>query len=314
MKIVVAIGGNALITPGSAGYIADQFAHSRQMARPLADLVQRGWQLTIVHGNGPQVGSVMRRVEIAANQVYPIDLGLAVADTQAGMGYMIAQTLRNELHHRGIQRDCVAVVTSVLVDERDPGFARPTKPIGPFLTPAEAEEHRRRDGWTVVEEPGRGLRRVVASPEPLGIVEMAAIQTIVDNCCVLVAGGGGGIPVIRNARGELHGVEAVVDKDLTACLLAMQIQADALAIITGVREVYINYRKPGEEPLRQVSISKLEALIREGHFPAGSMLPKVTAALDFLRARDDPRARSIITDWETLPAALEAKAGTTVTL
>lgn len=313
MKIVVAIGGNALVTPGTPGDIHDQFAHSRQMAKPLADLVQRGWQVTITHGNGPQVGNIMRRVELSSRSVYPIDLGLAVADTQAGMGYMIAQTLQNELHNRGVDRDCVAVVTSVVVDANDPAFTHPTKPIGPFLNTESAKRHHEQDGWVIMAEVGRGLRRVVPSPTPLRIVEIDVLRHLVAAGYLLVAGGGGGIPVIVNDRGELHGVEAVIDKDLTSAMLAAEVQADVLAIITGIERVYLDYGKPTQRPLTRASLSEIEHLIEQKQFAEGSMLPKIQAAVKFLKARPGPSARAVITDWSDLPAALEGHTGTTIT-
>jgi len=314
MKIVVAIGGNALVTPGGTGDIHDQFAHARQMARPLADLVQRGWQVTVVHGNGPQVGSIMRRVEISASQVYPIDLGLAVADTQAGMGYMIAQTLHNELRSRGVERTCAAVVTSVVVDSRDPAFQNPSKPIGPFLDAATAQLHRERDGWKIMEDAGRGYRRVVPSPRPRRIVELDVLKNLVDAGYLLVAGGGGGIPVIETDRGDHHGVEAVIDKDFTSAMLAAELGVDVLAIVTGVEFVYLHFGRPEQEALRQVNVQRLSGQIGEGQFAKGSMLPKIEASVQFLKARNDPAARAIITDWSDLPAALDGKTGTTITL
>ncbi len=314
MKAVVAIGGNALVSPGGSGDVHDQFALSRKMALPLADLVQRGWQVTVTHGNGPQVGCVMRRVEIASKTVYPIDLGLAVAQTQGEMGYMIAQTLRNELNNRGIQRTCSAIVTSTIVDQQDPAFAKPTKPIGPFLDEETANRHRQQDGWTIIDDAGRGFRRVVPSPRPLAIIELPVIKKLVEAGELLVAGGGGGIPVIVNEKGEYHGVEAVIDKDLTAAILATEVQADVLAIITGVRAVYLNYREPNQEELRRLDLARVETLINENQFAEGSMLPKIRAAMQFLRQRGDRTARAVITDWSDLPAALDGTTGTTITL
>ncbi|GJQ27037.1 MAG: carbamate kinase [Phycisphaerae bacterium] len=313
MKIVVAIGGNALVTPGGTGDIADQFRHSREMAVPLADLVERGWQVTVTHGNGPQVGSIMRRVEIASNSVYPIDLGLAVADTQAGMGYMIAQTWGNELIVRGLPRLPAALVTSVLVDRADPAFTNPTKPIGPFLDEAAAKLHEQRDGWHVVEDSGRGYRRVVASPRPVRIVEIDVLKELVAQGRLLIAAGGGGIPVVQLPDGRYEGVEAVIDKDLTSAILAAEVDADVLAILTGVDAVYINYRKPAQQPVRRIGLARLQQLESDGHFAAGSMLPKIRAAVDFLRRSTNPNARAIITDWSDLPAALEGRCGTTIT-
>jgi carbamate kinase len=313
MNIVVAIGGNALVTPGGTGDIHDQFALSRLMAGPLADLVQCGWHLTVTHGNGPQVGSIMRRVELASGLVYPIDLGLAVADTQAGMGYMISQTLRNELHNRGVERTCATVVTSVVVDQNDPAFSHPTKPIGPFLDEAAAQRHREENGWEIVEDTGRGYRRVVPSPRPLRIVELPVIKMLVGAGELLVAAGGGGIPVIENEKGEFHGVEAVIDKDLTAAIIAVEVRADVLAIITGVESVFINFGQANQQPLRTADVGRIESLIADNQFAAGSMLPKLKAAMKFLKDRNDPAARVIITDWSDLPAALNGKTGTTIT-
>lgn len=313
MKTVVAIGGNALVTPGGAGDIQDQFAHSRQMMKPLADLVELGHQVTVTHGNGPQVGNIMRRVELSSKVVYPIDLGLAVADTQAGMGYMLAQTLMNELLQRDIGRLCVALVTSVIVDADDPAFARPTKPIGPFLDAESAALHREKDGWVIIEDAGRGFRRVVPSPQPKHIVEIDAIRQIVEAGWLLVAGGGGGIPVVLNKKGELHGVEAVIDKDLTSAMIAAEVKADVLVLLTGVDSVYVNFGQPDQRPLRRATIREIEAFIAQKQFPEGSMLPKIRAAVKFLRERDDPEARAVITDFSDLPAALEGRNGTTIT-
>ncbi len=313
MKTVVAIGGNALVTPGGAGDIQDQFAHSRQMMRPLADLVELGHQVTVTHGNGPQVGNIMRRVELSSKVVYPIDLGLAVADTQAGMGYMLAQTLMNELLHRGIGRLCVALVTSVIVDADDPAFTRPTKPIGPFLDAESAQRHREKDGWVIIEDSGRGYRRVVPSPQPKHIVEIDAIRQIVEAGWLLIAGGGGGIPVVLNKKGELHGVEAVIDKDLTSAMIAAEVHADVLVLLTGVESVFVNFGKPDQRPLRRATIHEIEDFIAQKQFPEGSMLPKIRAAVKFLHERDDPEARAVITDFSDLPAALEGQTGTTIT-
>ena len=314
MKIVIAIGGNALVTPGADGNINDQFAHSRRIAQRLAELVQQGWHLTITHGNGPQVGNIMRRVELASNEVYPIDLGLAVADTQAGMGYMIAQTLHNELQSRGVKRSCTAIVTSVVVDPTDPAFDKPTKPIGAFMTEQQAAGHRDRDDWVVTEDSGRGWRRLVPSPRPQEIVQLPVIQALVEAGHLLVACGGGGIPVIRRANGELHGVEAVIDKDLTSALLAAAIAADTLVIVTGVESIYLNYGRPDQRALRTATVAELRSLANEGHFAAGSMLPKVRAVMEFLELRSVPDARAVITDWSDVPAALTGKCGTTVRL
>lgn len=312
MKIIVAIGGNALVTPGGTGDIADQFAHARAMAVPMAEMVKRGHQITVIHGNGPQVGSIMRRVELASTSVYPIDLGLAVADTQAGMGYMICQTLHNELQRRGLQRECATIVTSVVVDACDPGFTHPTKPIGPFLTADQAQRHREIDKWHIIEDSGRGYRRVVASPRPIRIVELEVIRRLIDSNCVLVACGGGGIPVVESPDGTLSGIEAVIDKDLTAQLMGEAVEADVLAIITSVPNVFADFGRATQRQIRDTTVAEMESMVKEGQFPAGSMLPKVEAAIAFLHRRNSANARAIITDWSNLPNALEGRAGTII--
>ncbi len=314
MKVVVAIGGNALVDPEGSGDIKEQFHLSRAMARPLADLVQSGCQLTITHGNGPQVGSVMRRVELSSGEVYPIDLGLAVGNTQAGMGYMISQTLRNELHGRGIDRVCSAIVTTVVVPADSPEFDNPTKPIGWFMDEVTALQHRDRDGWDIVEDAGRGYRRVVPSPKPIRIVQIETIKKLVEAGELIVAGGGGGIPIIENEAGEYHGVEAVIDKDWTSAMLAAQVEADVLVLVTGVESVFIHFNTPQQEALKQVGLDRIKTLVADNQFPAGSMLPKIEAAAKFLEMRNKPSARAVITDLNHVPAALAGQAGTTLTL
>ncbi len=314
MKVVVAIGGNALIEPGGTGNISEQFSRSRAVARPLADLVLAGCQVTITHGNGPQVGAIMRRVEVSQNQVYPIDLGLAVADTQAGMGYMIGQTLRNELRRRGTDREVIALVTTVTVDADDPAFSSPTKPIGPFLSQDQAALHRERDGWNIIEDSGRGYRRVVASPRPRSIGEIETIRHLVESGYLIVAGGGGGIPVVENSSGEFHGLEAVIDKDFTSAILAAETGADVLVLVTGVEHVYVNFGKPDQQALRQVNVAQIREYIQQKQFPPGSMLPKIEAAMQFLTGRNNPNARAVITDLFKVPAALAGETGTTIVL
>lgn len=314
MKTVVAIGGNALIAPGGRGDIGEQFARSRLVARTLADLVFQGCQVTVTHGNGPQVGSIMRRVEISSGEVYPIDLGLAVADTQAGMGYMISQTWRNEMHNRGRDRECIAIVTPVIVDANDPAFVNPTKPIGPFLSEERARQHAERDGWKIVEDAGRGWRRVVASPKPVAVECIDTIKKLVAAGELIIAGGGGGIPVIVNEKGERHGVEAVIDKDFTSAIIAASVEADVLVLVTAVDHVYVNYGKPDQKGLTHVQVAEIERHIADRQFPAGSMLPKIQAAVQFLKDRGDPAARAVIADLDKVPAALAGETGTTITL
>ncbi len=314
MKVVLAIGGNALVNPGGRGDISEQFSRSRIVAKTLADLVLQGCQVTVTHGNGPQVGSIMRRVEISSGQVYPIDLGLAVADTQAGMGYMLSQTWRNELHNRGHDRECIALVTPVIVDAADPAFANPTKPIGPFFTEEQAKRHEERDGWKIIEDSGRGWRRVVASPRPQAIECIETIKKLVASGELLVAGGGGGIPVIVNEKGERHGIDAVIDKDFTSAIIATEVEADVFVLVTGVEAVFVNYGKPDQKALRRVNVAEIEKHIMDRQFPPGSMLPKIEAAVQYLKARNDPNARAVIADLDQVPTALSGETGTTIVL
>ncbi len=312
VKAVIAIGGNALIEHGGAGDIPEQFSRSRAMAAPLADLVERGWQVTVTHGNGPQVGSEMRRVELSSGQVYPIDLGLAVADTQGWMGYMIAQTWQNELRRRGLQRTCAAIITTVLVDPNDPGFSDPSKPIGDFMTEEIAKAREEKDGWRIVEDSGRGYRRVVASPQPLTINELPLIRQLALAGELIVAGGGGGIPVVEGESGRLDGVEAVIDKDLTSAIIAAACESDVLALVTGVEHVFVDFGKPTQRPLKDVGLDEVRKHIQDKQFPPGSMLPKVQAAVRFLEQSPRNDARVVITDLFNLPQALAGETGTTI--
>jgi len=312
MKAVIAIGGNALVESNGVGDIPAQFRRSREVARPLCDLVDAGWQVIVTHGNGPQVGSVMRRVEISSKDIYPIDLGLAVADTQGGMGYMICQTWRNELRRRGHDRACTAVITTVTVDPNDAGFENPTKPIGGFMNEAIARGHERADGWRIVEDSGRGYRRVVASPRPLKVNEMPTIKALVDAGALIVAGGGGGIPVVRDENGDEQGAIAVVDKDFTSAIIAAEIGADVFVLVTAVEYVFVDFGRPSQRPLRDVSLSEIRRHAADEQFPPGSMLPKVEAAMQFLEQSPHPRPRAVITDLFNAPRALAGDTGTTI--
>jgi len=312
-RIVIALGGNAVSPPGTAGNIAEQFAQTRRTCVHLADLIERGHRLLISHGNGPQVGNILRRVEIASKEVYPIDLGLCVADSQAGMGYMICQCLINELGQRGRECDACTIVTTVLVDRNDPAFAHPTKPIGPFLTEEEARRHQEKDGWQVVAFPKRGFRRVVPSPKPLRIQELGVIRSLYEAGRLVVAVGGGGIPVIDTPGWGYEGVEAVLDKDLSAALLALGLGADRLAILTDPPCVYVDYGEPTQRALDRLSAGEARRLLAAGQFPPGSMGPKVQAAVNFVEGSDKPDAAAVITSCEMAVDAIERGAGTWIT-
>jgi carbamate kinase len=308
-RLVIALGGNAITLPSEEGNIGQQFAHTRASMRPIADLIQAGHRVVLTHGNGPQVGNILRRSEIAAeHNVYPIPLELCVADTQGGMGYMISQCLQNELLARGIDRRCATVITTVLVDPRDPEFRGPTKPIGIWYADHEAQLHIEQRRWHMEHFAGRGWRRVVASPAPLEIVELELIRRLTDAGDLVVCCGGGGIGVARSAAGEYRGVEAVIDKDRTAALLAAALGVDVLVILTGVSQVCVNFGKPDQRPLGDLALDEARRLLAEGHFPRGSMGPKIEAAIEFLSRHSSGSV--VITDSDSVGAALEGRAGT----
>lgn len=309
-RTVVALGGNALCPAGSAADIPHQFARTRQTVMHLADLSEHGHHLLITHGNGPQVGNILRRVEIASEEVYPIDLGLCVADSQAGMGYMICQCLINEFRKRGQERQACTVVTTVLVDRSDPAFASPTKPIGPYLSREEARRHRDSDGWQVIDVPGQGMRRVVPSPRPLRIQELGLIKQLYDAGQFVVAAGGGGIPVIDRPGWGYEGVEAVIDKDLSAALLAEGIAADLLAVLTDQPCAYLDFGKPTQRALDRLTTPEAKRLLDAGQFPPGSMGPKIQAAINFVEALPGPDARAVITSGDMVVEAIQGRAGT----
>jgi carbamate kinase len=311
-RIVLALGGNAISSGAHGGNVADQFAQSRITAQYVADLVCAGHHLLLTHGNGPQVGVILRRVELSRHEVYPIDLGLAVADSQAGMGYMICQCIRNELRKRHrIPRAC-SIITTVLVDPDDPAFERPTKPIGETYDRATIEERIASDGWDVVEIPGKGFRRVVPSPIPRKINERDLIHELFDQGRVVVCCGGGGIPIIDKPGWGFEGVEAVIDKDLTAALLAVGTLADTLAILTAVDRVCLNYGTPQEQPLDVITVSQARAYLAGGQFPPGSMGPKIQACINFLEDTREPEPVAVITSIAQAADALAGKTGTRV--
>lgn len=308
---VVAIGGNSLITDNQHSDVPHQWEAVRQTARHIADMVEAGWTIAITHGNGPQAGFILRRNELAAHEVHPTPLDLIVADTQGSIGFMLQQTLNNEFFQRNIDRQCITLVTQVEVNPNDPAFAHPTKPIGGFMDEAQARNFARQ-GWQVIEDAGRGWRRVVASPEPIAIIEEKAIAQAVRMGWIVVAVGGGGIPVVRNAQGELRSVYAVIDKDRASSLLASQIDADLLLISTGVEKVALNYGKPNQVFLDEMTIAEAEQYMAEGHFAPGSMLPKIEACIRFLQNSRKPDARTLITNPENIGRALRRETGTRI--
>ena len=308
---VVAIGGNSLITDNKHPDVARQWDAVRETTRNVVDMVEAGWTTVVTHGNGPQVGFILRRNELASGEVHPTPLDLIVADTQGSIGFMLQQTLNNEFIKRNIDRQCITIVTQVLVDADDPAFSHPTKPIGSFLDEARAREFER-EGWQVIEDAGRGWRRVVASPEPREIVEERAIGQAVEMGWIVVAVGGGGIPVVRNAKGELRSVYAVIDKDRASSLLASKIDADLFLISTGVENVALNFGKPNQQLISQMTVEEAQQYMAEGHFAPGSMKPKIEACIRFLKQSSKPAAAAIITNPENLGRALRGETGTRI--
>ncbi|GFN23685.1 MAG: carbamate kinase [Thermoanaerobacteraceae bacterium] len=305
---VIAIGGNSLIKTKGQVDLKSQLETVKETCHNIAELVEQGWNVAITHGNGPQVGFLIRRAELAAQELPLIPLEFAVADTQGAIGYMIQQSLINEFRRRGIRREPVTVVTQVVVDSNDPAFQNPSKPIGSFMTREEAERHKQEDGWTLVEDAGRGWRRVVPSPEPRAIVESAAIRDLITNGYIVICVGGGGIPVIEK-DGRLEGIAAVIDKDYASALLATEIKADMLVISTGVSKVAINFGQPDQKELDLLTVPEAEAYLEAGHFPPGNMGPKIMAILRYLRNNG---GQGIITSPEAIVAAVAGKAGTRI--
>jgi carbamate kinase len=308
---VVAIGGNSLITDNKDPSVPKQWDAVRETTRNVADMVEAGWTVVVTHGNGPQVGFILRRNELAAVEVHPTPLDLIVADTQGSIGFMLQQTLNNEFFQRKISRQCITLITQVRVEAGDPAFEHPSKPIGSFLDEARAREFER-DGWQVIEDAGRGWRRVVASPEPVEIVEEKAISDAISMGWIVVAVGGGGIPVIRNAKGELRSVYAVIDKDRASSLLASSVDVDLFLISTGVERVAINFGKPDQQGLDQMTQSEARRYMAEGHFAPGSMKPKIEACLRFLDRSSKPDAVALITNPANLGRALRGETGTRI--
>lgn len=310
--IVVALGGNAISRPNEEGNVPQQFANTSYTADFLAELIARGYQLIITHGNGPQVGNVLRRVELASQELYRLPLHICGAHTQGGMGYMIAQCLNNALRRRSIDRTITALVTSVEVHRNDPAFQAPTKPIGSFYPEERARELQAQHGWDMIEVPKQGFRRVVPSPAPQRVVEHPIIQPLVDAGESLVIGGGGGIPVACEDSGEHVGVEAVIDKDRTAALIGRTFDAPALLIVTSVEKVALDFGQPTERQLDKLTSSEAQRHLNGGQFPPGSMGPKIEAAIEFLRDCAQGDARVVISDIEHMAEALVGLRGTTI--
>ncbi len=307
--IVIAIGGNSLIKDAQHMSVPDQYASVVETVRHITDLLARGHHAVITHGNGPQVGFILLRSEHARAVMHQVPLDSIVADTQGALGYQLQQALENEFGRRKLTTAVATVVTQALVDRNDPAFAKPSKPIGQFYTREEAEDRMRVEKWAMVEDAGRGWRRVVASPKPVRIVEAEVVGHLVKHGYVVIAGGGGGIPVVADADGSLHGVAAVIDKDLASAVLAKQIGADVLVISTGVEKVCLNFGKPNQRVLDSMTVAEARQYIADGHFHPGSMLPKVEACVRFI---EQGGSVAVITCPEKLSAALDGHTGTRV--
>jgi carbamate kinase len=304
---VVAIGGNSLIRAGEKGTIAEQLANVRETSAALVALLREGLDLVVTHGNGPQVGAALLRTERAADEVYRLPLDVCVATTQGEIGYLLQQALSEQLATAGLARPVVTMLSQVVVAHDDPALNHPTKPIGPFYSQRDAEQRRDRFGWAIVEDAARGWRRVVPSPHPLEVIEEPAIRDLVRSGALVIACGGGGIPVVR-ANGHFRGIDAVIDKDAASALLATKLVADLLIISTDVDRVYLDYRSDRRRPLDRVCAAELRRHLEAGQFPPGSMGPKIAAAIRFV----DGGGRAIITSPERLVDAVRGHAGTQV--
>lgn len=307
--IVVALGGNAVLREGQSGTVDEQLENCRASAKPLVELAKRDCDVAIVHGNGPEVGNLLLRSEIARDVLPPSPLDVCGAQSQGSLGYLIQMALRNALQEERIPRQVCTVLTHTVVDPKDPAFQNPTKPIGPFYQPPEALDLQRQYGWTMKEDAGRGYRRVVPSPRPVDFEERQAISRLLRQGHIVICCGGGGVPVAYREDGSLVGVEAVIDKDLAAARLALSLEADTLLILTAVEKVYVNFNTPQQTALDSLSVDQARAYYEAGEFPPGSMGPKILAAIDFLEGGG---RRAIITSPERALEALEGRAGTQI--
>jgi carbamate kinase len=306
---VLAIGGNSLIKDKEHVALSSQYEAVKETVGYIADLIAEGLSIVITHGNGPQVGFIYRRGELARHELPLIPLDICGADTQGAIGYMIQKALLNEFRRRGIRKKVTTVVTQMIVAKDDPSFDRPSKPIGSFMSEKDALTNKEEFGWVVVEDAGRGFRRVVPSPIPREIIELDAIKLLVEKGYVVVSTGGGGIPVVRNDQGDLEGVEAVIDKDLGSSLLARNIGADTFIISTAIDAVYLNFGKENQKPISCATLPEIKRYLAEGHFKPGSMKPKIEAIIEFLEGGGK---KAIITSPENLLKSVRGESGTTI--
>ncbi len=306
---VVAFGGNAMLRPEDSGTTAQQLERARDAVRHLLPILARGYELVVVHGNGPQVGNLLIQSEMSSGQVAPQSLDFCVAQTQGSLGFLLELAFANELPRAGFRKEVATFLTQVQVDAADPAFLSPSKPIGPFFSRGRAAALEENLGWRMIEDSGRGWRKVVASPRPLAIRGLAVAAALVNRGHIVVAGGGGGIPVVVSAAGEARGVEAVIDKDYTASMLASSLSADLFVILTGVERVARDFGRETETPLPEMTVGMARELAAQGQFPPGSMGPKIDAAASFVEAGG---RQVLITRAESLSQALEGKTGTVI--
>jgi carbamate kinase len=307
--IVIAIGGNSLIEDSKHVTVESQYDAAQKTANHIARLVKEGHRVVIAHGNGPQVGYILLRAEYSRSILHSVPLDSCVADTQGAIGYQLQKALDTAFNREGIKRNVATVVTQVEVDPNDPSFQKPTKPIGSFFSAEEAKEREEKNGWTCVEDAGRGYRRVVASPKPKKIVELETVKILLDNGVIVIAAGGGGIPIVRDANGDIEGREAVIDKDLASALMAKELKADIFVISTAVEKVSLNYKKPNQIDLSTISVEEARKYMAEGHFAPGSMLPKIQAAVDFVETTGGV---GLITDPANIYDAVYGDKGTKI--
>ncbi len=307
---VIAIGGNSLISDKKHQTVEDQYHAAKETTYHIADMIEQGWDVAIGHGNGPQVGFILRRSEIAAKAegMHEVPLDVCGADTQGAVGYALQQNLQNELYQRGIKKKVVTVITQVLVDKDDPAFQKPSKPIGGFMDADEAKRRTKEQGWSVVEDAGRGWRRVVASPLPAEIVELETVETLLERGIITITVGGGGIPVIDPGDGNYRGVAAVIDKDYASSLLAQKVKAELFVISTAVEKIALNFGKPDQKWLDKITLAEAKAYLAEGtHFAKGSMAPKIQAIIWYL---ENGGTQALVTNPENIGRALKGETGT----
>jgi carbamate kinase len=308
-RMVIALGGNAILRRGEDGTIQQQIENANACMRHIARLVQAGHEVVLTHGNGPIVGNIVIRNEAVRNQIPAMPLYIADADSEGGIGFLLQITLYNQLRRHGVRRPIVTVITQVVVNPQDPAFGKPSKPIGPYYSPAEADRISRERGWVLAQQGDRGYRRVVPSPRPQKIIEAPIVLELMEKGTLVIAAGGGGIPVAEREDGTLEGVDAVIDKDWASGLLACQVKADLLAILMEEEQVYLHYGAPRQQGLRRTTAAEMETYLSQGHFPEGSMKPKVAASIHFLRTCG---REAIICRAESLMEAMAGESGTRI--